>query len=76
MFICNECGEVFEDYKIYEERHPYGMGYAVEKIAVCPYCNDTDIAEAVKCEHCGEWVAEVDDGLCDVCVGDMYGEEE
>lgn len=75
MFICNECGEVFEEPYIHKERHPYGMGYATEEFVVCPYCKDTDIDEAKRCERCGEWVAELDDGLCDVCAGDMYGEK-
>lgn len=75
MYICNECGEVFEEPKIYEEHHPYGMGYAVEKIAVCPHCKDTDIDEAKVCQRCGEYVAELYDSMCDACYGDMYGKE-
>ena len=75
MFICNECGELFEEPYIHKERHPYGMGCAIEEIVVCPYCKDTGIAEAKQCSMCGEWVAELDDGLCDVCYGDRYGEE-
>ena len=76
MFICKNCGEVFDEPKIYEEHHPYGMGYAIEEFAVCPYCNDTSITEAKQCENCGEWFDEIeDDGLCDECYGDLYGEE-
>lgn len=72
MFICNECGEIFETPKIIEEHHPYGMGYAVEEWAVCPHCEETDFQEARQCTQCGEYVAELEDGLCDVCYGDMY----
>lgn len=73
MFICNECGEIFDEPKIVRETHgldcpPY------EEIAVCPCCEDTDFCEAKKCERCGEYFAELDEGLCDVCYGDMYGE--
>ena len=73
MLICNNCGEVFDEPKIERETHgldcpPY------EAIAVCPHCEDTDICEAKKCERCGEYFAELDEGLCDVCYGDMYGE--
>ena len=73
MFICNECGNVFEEVKVIEERHPYGMTYASEYFSVCPHCNDTNISEAEECSRCGEYVAETKGGLCDVCYGDMYG---
>lgn len=73
MYICNNCGEVFEDCKIIEEHHPYGMGTATENWYVCPYCEDTSFSEAEQCEMCGEFVTELNDGLCDVCYGDMYG---
>lgn len=73
MYICNNCGTTFDDYKTIKEYHPYGMGYAEEQIAVCPHCEDTDFCEAKECERCGELFAELEDGLCDVCHGDMYG---
>ena len=74
MYICNNCGEVFDDYKTIEEHHPHGMGTATESWAVCPHCGDTDFEEAKQCERCGECVAEIEDSLCDCCHGDMYGE--
>ena len=74
MYICNNCGTVFETPDTHEEQHPYGMTSATEHWYVCPYCADTDFSEAKKCERCGEYVAELEDGLCDVCYGDMYGE--
>lgn len=70
MYICNECGAVFDDPKTYYEHHPYGMGYAEEKWLVCPYCYG-DFQEAEQCEECGEYVAELEDGLCDICHSDM-----
>ena len=73
MYICNNCGEIFEDCKIIEEHHPYGMGTAAERLAVCPYCKDTNFQEAKECERCGEFFAELNEGLCDCCYGDMYG---
>ena len=73
MYICNNCGEVFEQADIVEERHPYGETYATENWYVCPYCGDTSFDEAQKCERCGVYVAELDEGLCDCCHGDMYG---
>jgi hypothetical protein len=74
MYICNKCEAVFETPDTYEEHHPYGMTSAIEYFAVCPHCGDTDFDGAMQCEHCGEFVAELHEGLCDVCYGDMYGE--
>ena len=73
MFICENCGYVFEDHKVIKERHPYGMSYATEEWYVCPHCNDSNTVEAQECERCGEYVAKLEDGLCDVCYEDMYG---
>ena len=72
MFICNNCGNVFDEPSSYSESHPYGMGYASETICVCPYCRDTDFTEAEECSRCGEIVAETRDGLCDMCYEEMY----
>lgn len=74
MYICNNCGAVFSEPDTYEEHHPYGMGYAAEKWAVCPFCEETDYSEAKQCERCGEFAAELNNGLCECCYGDMYGE--
>ena len=72
MYICNDCEEVFDEPKIIEEHHPYGMGYAIEEFVVCPHCKDTDIQEAEQCGRCGNYVAELEDGLCDICHSDMF----
>lgn len=74
MYICNNCESVFETPDVHEERHPYGDTYATEHWYVCPHCGDTDFDEAKKCERCGKYVAELDEGLCDCCYGEMYGE--
>lgn len=74
MYICNDCGEVFSDHKIIEDPRPYGMGYVNERFGVCPHCDSDDWSEAEQCTRCGEYFAELEDGLCDVCHGDMYGE--
>lgn len=74
MFFCNGCGEIFEECKIIEEHHPYGIGTVVEKWSVCPHCDYEDITEAKKCNRCGEYFGELHNGLCECCHGDMYGE--
>ena len=74
MLICTDCGGTFETADIVQEHHPYGMGYAVEEIGVCPCCGSTEICQAVKCMFCGEWVEETDsEGLCKFCHDDIYG---
>ncbi len=72
MYICNSCGAIFEECKIIEEHHPYGMGTAAEEWYVCPECEDNDFDKAHQCTRCGEYVAEIEDGLCNVCWDDMY----
>lgn len=74
MYICNSCGAVFETPAVYEEHHPYGSGTATEEFSICPSCRDTDFDEAQKCERCGEYVAELEDDLCEECWDEMYGE--
>jgi hypothetical protein len=44
-----------------------GNGYATEEWSCCPFCGDTDVSEAEKCECCGEYFASLTDGLCDEC---------
>ena len=73
MYICNECGEIFSDHKIIREPRPYGMGVAYEEFGVCPHCDSDDWSEAEQCERCGEYIAELEDDLCDECHGEMYG---
>ena len=74
MYICNDCERTFSECGTYEEHHPYGMGTASETFYCCPYCKSDDFQEAERCERCGEYVAELEDGMCDVCHEDMYGE--
>lgn len=76
MFICEHCGEVFDEPRKYEERHPYGMGYAVEVWYECPYCCETGFEEARQCSVCGEYFAVLEDGLCDACFEEINEEGE
>lgn len=73
MYICEDCGEVFEEPKTFYESHgldspPY------EQWSVCPNCSSTNYKEAHECSRCGEYAANLEDGLCDICYEDMYGE--
>lgn len=72
MYICNDCGAVFEDFKVVREAHPYGMGVAFEEWAYCPHCDSGDFEEAKECERCGEYFVSLTDGLCDLCYEEMY----
>lgn len=81
MYICKDCGEVFEDCDTYEEARPYGMGYAYETFAICPYCKSDDFVEAIECNRCGEILAKEDceydeslNYLCEHCYEELYGE--
>lgn len=54
IFICSECGAIFEKPKIYTETHgldspPYETFYG------CPICGGS-FNKTFKCDGCGEWV--------------------
>ena len=71
MLICEECNTTFDNPKIINEYHPYGMGYAAERWAVCPHCESTSIAEALLCKNCENYFTElVEDDLCEGCYYD------
>lgn len=59
--LCLKCGAVFNDdetIRIVVDRHPYGEGTASEYASACPQCRCTEIAPAVQCEICGEYIPE------------------
>lgn len=71
MFICLECGTIFEEPKIFTETHgldspPY------EKFYGCPRCG-CSYAETYKCDICGKYIEDeyiiTDKGdiICDSC---------
>lgn len=43
-YICEECGERFEEPHTYEERHGFTHG-PFERWSVCPYCGDPGYRE-------------------------------
>lgn len=80
MFICLDCGYVFETPRRWAERHgldtpPY------EELSGCPKCYG-DYSDAYECDCCGEYIDEdcamTEDGLrlCDECYADMELEGE
>ena len=74
MYICQECGAVFEEPKIFLEQHPYGLGYAEERWVVCPRCSNADFDDAEMCDGCGEYFAELEEGLCEECYAELEDE--
>ena len=77
-YICLACGAVFEDNKIETaviDRHPYGEGTAPEYGCVCPECHSAEIAPAVECASCGNYIPEdeaeyhpiTEDTICHSC---------
>ena len=57
MFICLDCGATFHepDEKVFD-RECYGD----DPKPVCPACGCHEIAEAVKCDICGDYFDEMD----------------
>lgn len=67
MYICEKCGEVFEEPKV--------IGSDVDRGEVCPGCGSDDFDEAYQCALCGEWVASdkihgYRPYVCDDCIAD------
>ena len=57
MYICKECGGVFDEYAEDREVHDELDGAPYESFAVCPYCSGTGFEDAEECEQCGEYFA-------------------
>ena len=70
MWICIECGAVFENPREYYE---HDTGYHG---ADCPHCGSDDIDGAERCAECDEWVNEeyLVNGLCPACI-EKYAED-
>ena len=56
MYICLECGEVFEEPKRYTENCGYGASNDPYDYhySGCPVCGG-NYDEAIECDMCGEW---------------------
>ena len=44
QYICNDCGEEFDEPGVHVEPHPE-VGWGEERWAVCPYCGSEDFTE-------------------------------
>lgn len=62
MYICEECGEVFEVPINWVE--PHG-----EELSGCPYCKGAYV-EVIECSLCGDYHRDEDlyDGICIECI--------
>ena len=72
MYICLECGHVFDEPTTWSESRPYGEGYAYEGFSGCPCCQG-GYEEAFECEFCGEYFSkdDLDNGCCEKCKEDV-----
>jgi ribosomal protein S26 len=77
-FICDHCKRLFdEDESVRRvlDYHPYGEGFAAEYGCTCPECGSAEIALAVQCESCGNYIPEdeaeqhpiTEDTICHDC---------
>lgn len=81
MFVCTNCGEVFEDPDCWEEGH--GLDYGpFEQWSGCPACGESYV-EAYKCDCCDEWITgryiktDNDQRICEDCYKVMdVGDED
>ena len=54
MYVCVNCGQLFEMPAHVTEKH--GFDYPpYEEVAMCPFCGG-DFVETYQCEECGEYI--------------------
>lgn len=54
MYLCEECGEIFEETK--QDIYAYHFeveGNKIEYAYVCPYCGSENYISVIKCDECG-----------------------
>ena len=69
MYICGDCGKLFEEPKEWSQNH--GEPHLTERWSGCPHCGG-GFEEATECEKCGEYF-EADSLYCGYC-GDCFNE--
>lgn len=70
MYICKECGEVFEEpVVITDDPSPSGVSLTAGayKYESCPYCKSDNLGEAEPCSCCGEYHDSDDGIICKEC---------
>lgn len=68
MFICKDCGAVFEEPDVtYDDPSPSGVALpsGAYEYEFCPECGSDDIEVADECASCGEYI--IGKTLCDDC---------
>ena len=73
MYICEICGNVFDEPVVRSWLNYHGEGmYEPYGEELCPDCGSDKIDKAYQCEECGEYVSifELYGGLCESCVKD------
>ena len=80
MFVCIECGNVFQEPMRWEEKHGLDSG-PYERFSGCPNCGSS-YTKAYRCDYCREWITgdyikvENDNRYCENCFKHMeLGEE-
>lgn len=71
MYICDSCGDIRNELKEeYIECGNFqdGNNGFCDTISECD-CGGTYV-EAVKCEQCGDWAAELHNGVCEDCLAE------
>ena len=54
MYICLNCGHIFQEPNRWEERH--GLDYGpFESWSGCPYCGE-EYTKVHKCDCCNKWI--------------------
>jgi hypothetical protein len=74
MFICPECGCLFEEAARFGEVHNELDEKAIEYFSCCPNCGDLNFEEAVRCDYCEEEFREDDligGTLCKDCLEEI-----
>ena len=81
MWICTNCGHIFEEPRRWEERHGFDYG-PFEKFSGCPECGEPYV-KAHECDCCGKWIdgryikLESGERICENCYTTYeLGEEE
>lgn len=70
MYLCEACGNVFEEASVKVVKAPYSgerFREPEDVEAFCPLCGSGDFEEAQKCPLCGKWHTGCDDA-CVECI--------